>query len=1832
MKLRMLFASVSMLLLAFGTHVRGDMNIVTLDHRSNIDTPDCDKHDQAGGCQCETIGVTVGEAKVDLDCARVKISTGPMRPGTELGPGFFKLQVVKPTPESATVGALRYVLGYSMYRSSREETSAGLPRYLSVLNENGISIGFRFADGESLGVPFFGSQSLLTHRILMVDAEGWATTNNPAYYDLYPGDGAMYRFIAATNSPDYLALSLYRGKTGREETMSTVDTEVIKDDAGNIRQVLAPSCLADVVTSSAYKYSISLYHRSQVQAEKDGNGLYAPQPGAPVLAQWTIENPDPSSVNRLKVTQVKGSYSNVSDYVYNDAAEEWTLTQGAGLKTISKDMAWNDNRTVFLETRIVKGADAAVLGKSTTKFTKINGAFRITEEVNDPDGEADKTTYTRFTAAGDGKKLGFVKSMVRSDGNWTSFDYDANGYKTQEISGWKDSPLNSTTNQAVYYSYAPVAPNDAPAYNDQRPRTVTRKINGQTVAKTFHAYTTNAVKELTEIEEMCTDPSASYGDAGSLRTTKVYYGTKVAGQMIGRLKSVQLPDGTLETHTYEYGNYTTSTNASQCAFTADPDGLAWRQTVTHGTINAPAGIANKTTRETSILDEYGRAVMTEAYVYNGMGYDRVSWTVNTMDNLNHLTKTEKSDGTIFTQSWGSNCCGVESQKDASGIEQVFAYDLLNQRISETKKGTNSPNDDITQSYVLDALGRHLKTTISGGGISLVTSSNAYNTAGHLTQSTDAQGITTTYEQGCCGLESSTIRAGLTNTTVRHADGRTHYTQQNGTRQQTFVYGINSDGTQWTQVYTGPEGTNSAAWQKSTSDFLGRTVMTERPGFGEVIITNETFYNPIGQVVKTTSSGRPDTLSEYNVLGEQTRSGTDVDGDGTLDIGEMDRVSESDRFFEQDGSGDWWQVSVAKFYPNDNDATVVTNSSQRQRLTGLGTAKTVTVDGTVYTGVLTAQSLSQDFLGNTSTSYTVIDRDNKTVVQGSTSPDSVNDQYQVTINGLATKSVSKTGLVMTYGYDALGRRIATTDPRTGTSITHYNTKGQVDWVEDAATNRTTFAYDPATGQRISTTDALTNTTHQAYSEEGQLIATWGATYPVYYEYDAYDRMSAMYTYRGTNEISAFQDFSLSAFDKTSWFYDPATGLLTNKLYSDGNGTAYTYTPDGKLATRAWARGVVTTYSYDTCCGALTNITYSDNTPSVSYTYDRLGRQVTITDAQGTRTNVYDAATLALVEEQLPDGTVLERSQDPFGRASGISVATGTEPVDYAVTYGYDTVGRFHSVSSSVSSVSSVVNYSYLPDSSMISGYTAGDLTVSRSYEPNRNLITGINNQWGTNLVSSFTYDNDAVGRRTKRVDNASITNSFDYNIRSEVIEALMGTNTYGYAYDPIGNRLSEVRDLMSEVSTNLYTANALNQYSVISNFSSQVSSLIPQYDADGNMVSYNGWTFTWNGENRLIAASNATTVVENAYDYMGRRIIKTTKNQAQGTTNQTQFVYDGWNLIAENDGSTTNHYVWGLDLSGSMQGAGGIGGLLATIEDGEAYFNCFDANGNLSDYVDTNGAIVAHYEYDAFGQTTVKTGTLADANPYRFSTKYLDEKPNLYYYGYRYYSPETGRWVNRDPIEEYGGVHLYGFLRNSPELAIDYLGMGVFYWRFWPWNWFGGYDVDNKHVIPPFVPDPESINCLGFATGQDAFIRPFPGSKASLKDVLIALGYECTEGISAENCKEHCGTECNDYVMLYAYLQKEFRDHWDEIRKRFKEKGIHWLDSPFRLCGSGVDFHALKGRDDGKYEYQPCGCSKGDPNDKRDDPGVYPKEGHRFPDYFPADQILGKACCCKKDES
>ncbi|MDD2599723.1 MAG: RHS repeat-associated core domain-containing protein [Kiritimatiellae bacterium] len=316
-----------------------------------------------------------------------------------------------------------------------------------------------------------------------------------------------------------------------------------------------------------------------------------------------------------------------------------------------------------------------------------------------------------------------------------------------------------------------------------------------------------------------------------------------------------------------------------------------------------------------------------------------------------------------------------------------------------------------------------------------------------------------------------------------------------------------------------------------------------------------------------------------------------------------------------------------------------------------------------------------------------------------------------------------------------------------------------------------------------------------------------------------------------------------------------------------------------------------------------------------------------------------------------------------------------------------------------------------------------------------------------MVSSFDYTNDELGRRTARSDyyinrGSTETNTFGYNTFSEVTNANMGTNTYSYACDPIGNRDHCTIDNGQLIMTNVYTANGLNQYT---NITGGIAT-VPVHDLDRNLASFNGWAYVWNGENRLILASNVEYVVTFGYDHQSRCIEKA---QHKGTeTRSLSFVLDDFNIISEtlstNNSSFIPHnssfYTWGLDLSGTLQGAGGVGGLLAEIQDGTPYFTAFDANGNVTEYISANGAVEAHREYSAFGETLVSTGAKKDDFTHWWSTKPFDPVTGFSEYEYRKYLPPIGRWLNRDPIGEIGGLNLYGMTRNRNINEIDINGL------------------------------------------------------------------------------------------------------------------------------------------------------------------------------------------------
>ncbi|MCF6176472.1 MAG: RHS repeat-associated core domain-containing protein [Victivallaceae bacterium] len=224
--------------------------------------------------------------------------------------------------------------------------------------------------------------------------------------------------------------------------------------------------------------------------------------------------------------------------------------------------------------------------------------------------------------------------------------------------------------------------------------------------------------------------------------------------------------------------------------------------------------------------------------------------------------------------------------------------------------------------------------------------------------------------------------------------------------------------------------------------------------------------------------------------------------------------------------------------------------------------------------------------------------------------------------------------------------------------------------------------------------------------------------------------------------------------------------------------------------------------------------------------------------------------------------------------------------------------------------------------------------------------------------------------------------------------------------------------------------------------------------------------------------------------MGRRISKKvyTHNGTDWVLDKHQkFVYDNYVQIAEYNAMTTDtlakSYLRSLNET-----------LLSMIDSTDLpagatrrYYYNIDGNKNVRSMIDAAGTIVAEYKYAPFGQITSQSGIMATANPFRFSSEYHDDETGLVYYNFRYYSPELGRWLNRDPIKEKGGFNLYGMVGNNP---VDY------------WDWLGlngfGYDgsdsdkqFDNGGQVPTDFnrrPSTEETQCSNQFDLDDAIER------------------------------------------------------------------------------------------------------------------------------------------------
>lgn len=154
---------------------------------------------------------------------------------------------------------------------------------------------------------------------------------------------------------------------------------------------------------------------------------------------------------------------------------------------------------------------------------------------------------------------------------------------------------------------------------------------------------------------------------------------------------------------------------------------------------------------------------------------------------------------------------------------------------------------------------------------------------------------------------------------------------------------------------------------------------------------------------------------------------------------------------------------------------------------------------------------------------------------------------------------------------------------------------------------------------------------------------------------------------------------------------------------------------------------------------------------------------------------------------------------------------------------------------------------------------------------------------------------------------------------------------------------------------------------------------------------------------------------------------------------------------------SKRHVWSEDVSRTLQGAGGIGGLISSthfrpssVVSSEIsnlpspinLFFSFDSNGNVILLTDAQCITAANYKYDAFGKTIHATGPAANRNRHRFSTKPVELASGLTFYGYRYYDLYTGQWPSRDPLGLRDTINDRQFTHNNSVNLIDRLGLSA----------------------------------------------------------------------------------------------------------------------------------------------------------------------------------------------
>jgi RHS repeat-associated protein len=612
----------------------------------------------------------------------------------------------------------------------------------------------------------------------------------------------------------------------------------------------------------------------------------------------------------------------------------------------------------------------------------------------------------------------------------------------------------------------------------------------------------------------------------------------------------------------------------------------------------------------------------------------------------------------------------------------------------------------------------------------------------------------------------------------------------------------------------------------------------------------------------------------------------------------------------------------------------------------------------------------------------------------------------------------------------------------------------------ATTTTTSTYFPASKyfQKETVTDPLGRVTRMDYFDNADPSA--GNRGNVKWVRDArYSVTGRQFEYSYNSYGQKASELSLNQV-LTQYSYEDLWGNLTRVVQDPGAGrlnrtTTMAYDVAGRVKQSTDPKAQISSFNYNALGQPLQAHLPGE---TVSYTYGANGRTESVTDNRGTTTLAYETGndrvasvtdpvtgtvsyTYALEGHRLTTtlpggGTWTYSYREPEGQTWCVLPDPGsldtirpmlkkiTDDQGREVKVSLDTTGRLHEVLSNITySGASPVSYQHTlysldTPTTMLSAryapYSRGLLLqVKNTWNWYGSPAPGAPEQWNQQVLvqNDYTYSNTG-NRLTNQVSDAAgpiRTEQYGYDELSRLTSVNYGDGeSQGYAFDPMGNRLSKTVNGVTES----YTYNPANM--LLTRGASSYTN-----DSNGNTLTGGGRTNTWDGQNRLIECTFGTTTTSHTYGTDGLR-----RRTVQGT-NTTDFVLDGQNVVRTFlNGQLDKTYLHG-PRGPEYERAGSNAPV----------WYLYDGLGSVLGTVREDGTFESTRKYDVYGAVRSSTGGSGTKHKFVGSLGHPDEEETgLIYMRARWMDPVTGRFVSEDPAQD--GNNWFSYAEGRPTVLRD----------------------------------------------------------------------------------------------------------------------------------------------------------------------------------------------------